>query len=242
MSTHGSIKRILTLAIVAAIFSIPVAGLGQNSFNIDLDCEFCPPEGGGGRPSSSFFAAAGPNQAGFWNMIPASGMIDTALRDLSGNLTSVIMSGPSGGGGGGFNFDGNTGDFALLENDGRQVEHDVWTFSGLATGLYEIFTYSAWPNDFITRTAITVPGAEIETLIVTGPMPGDNRLIEGLTHSIHRIRHISGDLVIQIDRGPEHRAFVNGFQIAAVVPEPATLLGISTGLLALLMRRRRKPS
>ncbi|MFY9234941.1 MAG: PEP-CTERM sorting domain-containing protein [Fimbriimonadaceae bacterium] len=241
MSTHGSIKRILTLAIVAAIFSIPVAGLGQNSFNIDLDCEFCPPEGGGGRPSSSFFAAAGPDQAGFWNLLDASGDPPTRLRNLAGELTDMIVSGPTSGVEGGNNFQGQP-DNRFLMNDFRQVaSSSTWTFDGVPSGNYIVISYAVYPwhESSYNPTPVTVTGGG--TKLVTGPMAVD-QFIEGRTHVTHFIQVSNGSFSIRVDRGQFYSGAVNGFQIVSVVPEPSLVVGMTTGLLALSMRRRRKPS
>jgi hypothetical protein len=221
--------------ILLGFLMVAAAGHGQ-SFNIDINSEFSPPQAGGGPPSSVFGAAA--SQPGLWNAVPAAGMVPTQLRGLDGQLTSVVMSGPSGGVGGGNSFLANTGDYALLLNDGRLVGSDIWTLSGLSSGFYRIYSYVVWPSTLVTSSQVTVSGSITPNpQIVTGPMPG-NQFIQGITHSIHEISITSGSFAIQVDQGQQD-AFVSGFQIV-LVPEPSLVLGLTTGLLFLVRRRTRK--
>lgn len=215
---------------------IASAALASAQFNIDLNSEFVPPELGGGAPSSSFGAAA--NQAGFWNLIPAQGNPPLLLRGLSGELTSVSLTGPTGGGGGGNNFSGNTGDFALLLNDGRIVAStSSWTISGLTPGRYQVWTYVVFPGIEMIPADVTVPGSITSNpQRVSGPMPG-NSFELGITYSLHEI-DVNGDLVIRVDRITES-PMVNGFQIVAV-PEPGTTAVALVGLASLVARKRKR--
>jgi hypothetical protein len=115
-----------TAASLFAIGSTSVAA-GQ-SFNIDFDIFFGEPYIGNGAPSPSFGAAAG--QPGYWNRIPSvNGGLPMPLVDLAGGATgaTILKTADNPGGAGGFNFAGNTGDFAPLLND---VERVATTLSG----------------------------------------------------------------------------------------------------------------
>ena len=220
----------------AAISLSPVAAWSQIGWNIDLDDDFAPPEGGGGLPSSDFGAAAGEQGRGYWNYLDTTGDPPTQLRGLDGVLTPVVVTGPTSGGGGGNNFRGNTGDFALLLNDGRlSPSGDTWTVSGLEPGKYKTYVYAVAPDDRVNPTVVTVAGIE---RIVTGPMPG-NRFEVGVTHAEIEFDLIGNSFDIRVDRGQFRNAWINGFQVMAVVPEPGTLAVVSFALLFLRSRKRR---
>ncbi|MFY9235052.1 MAG: PEP-CTERM sorting domain-containing protein [Fimbriimonadaceae bacterium] len=167
----------------------------------------------------------------------ASGNAPFALRGLDGELTNVIFSGPTGGGANGFNNPENTGGFAALLNDGRGFWNDSWRFTGLAAGKYELTSYAVHPSWIVTNTSVSVVGADIETQIVTGPMPG-NAFELGITHSVHSISVTNGEIRIEINRGQDV-AYLNGFQLTYVVPEPASILVLLAGGAFLLRRRSR---
>lgn len=224
-----------TWAILLAIATAPIS-MGQG-FNCDLNSPFSPPITGGGVPSVSFGAAAG--QAGLWNDVDTGGLPPTMLRDLSGNLTSVSITGPMGGSGGGWNVPGLTGDFRALMADATDVSPTKsYTLSGLANGVYKVYSYAVRPNGGVTSTAVTVPQAIGQTTrFATGPLPM-NTFAEGVTHTIHTANVVSGELTIRLDMG-EQQSYFNGFQIVAV-PEPATVFALGTGTIVVVRRRRKK--
>ncbi|MGI8924611.1 MAG: PEP-CTERM sorting domain-containing protein [Fimbriimonadales bacterium] len=218
-------------------------GAAGQSFNIDLDLSG-PGELGGGAPSSSFGAAAG--QAGFWNRF-GLGILPQQVHDLNGNLTNVEMTkefkGP-GGGGGGFAFEGNTGDYALLLNDGSDVGTVVqggsvtYFFDGLQPSMYEVYTFAVNPVGPVD-TPVYIPEAiENQTQVVTGPMPG-NSFEYLVTHSIHLVDCTGNDsfrISIVQPPGMPHNMFVNGFQVVAV-PEPSSALILAAALVLLISKR-----
>jgi hypothetical protein len=212
-----------------------IVAAANAQFNIDLDAG-SPPEGGGGVPNFQF-AGAG-SQPGFWNSLPATGHGPLPLFDPSGNPTNVLVTGPAGGGGGGWTNALNTGGYRALLNDGHQVSGlHSWSFTGITNGLYRIIVYAVWPNDLTTATFISVSGSITPNRqVVTGPMPG-NQFIVGITHSVHDIEVTSNSFTIQADRSANLPGFVNGMQIVPV-PEANLVLGLSVGLLAFAMRRR----
>jgi hypothetical protein len=233
---NGKICRELGRGALAALAGLGIAaGAWGQSFNIDINSEFGTPQEGGGPPSSAFGAAA--NQSGFWNAVPAQGPGNFALRNLSGQLSGVMLIGPAGGSGGGNNFPGNTGDFAFLLNDFRSINpSNTFTFTGLANGLYELYSYAVYPSQTsLTTTLVTVGGV---THAVTGPMPG-NEFILGITHSIHTVSVTSGTLAVTLDMSGPNNGILNGFQLV-VVPEPGTMLGLTSAFLFLIRKRRKR--
>ena len=222
------------------------AGYGQ-AFNVDMDIFFGSPQGGNGAPSSSFGAAA--NQPGFWNRSPGSGL--RVLRGLDGYTTSAsfeVLSREGGWDTLGWENPINTGDYALLLNDGNPVGELLrgnvltYIFSGLQAGTYKIFTYAVHPQGEASPTVVFVPdsiGEQYQT--VTGPMPG-NSFAYLVTHSIHEVILSSGaDITIILDQPPNRPIsyFVNGFQIVPV-PEPKTDFFLAFALFALTWRLRRR--
>ncbi|MFY9232858.1 MAG: PEP-CTERM sorting domain-containing protein [Fimbriimonadaceae bacterium] len=210
------------------VFGVAARGLAVLGWNIDLTVP------GNPAPSSAFGAALGDEGRGYWNAIEAQGMVPTILKDHDGNDSSVIMSGPSGGVGGENNFQGNTGDFALLLNDGRLTNGDSWSYSGLPLGTYKVIVYAVEPADRLNPTLVSVAGMEG---VVTGPMPA-NRFEDGVTHFSTSFYLTSGSFDISVYRGQFRNAWVNGMQILAV-PEPASLMATSFGLLIWQARKRR---
>ncbi|MFY9233545.1 MAG: PEP-CTERM sorting domain-containing protein [Fimbriimonadaceae bacterium] len=229
-----ALNIVKSAAVLAAIVAAALSG-GQ-SFNIDADWAGLPPELGGGVPDPIFGAAA--EQPGVWNSWDASGDPPTRLTGLDGSLTDVVFTGPRGGSANGFNNPENTGPYAALLNDGRSLSEDTWTFTGLASGIYRLITYAASPSNNVTNTLVTVLGAEVESYVVTGPMPG-NAFEISKTHSIHQKFVTTGELSVTITEGRDP-AYLNGFQLVQVVPEPATSIILFAGGIAVL-RRRIKP-
>ncbi|KAA0224219.1 PEP-CTERM sorting domain-containing protein [Fimbriimonadia bacterium ATM] len=209
------------------------------SFNIDFDSPGAPPELGGGAPSAAFGAAAG--QPGYWN--PVWSPYSWNLRDILGRETDVLLITSSlQRTRGSWNFPGNTGDYAKLLNDGEGTNPvGLLTFTGLLAGQYTVTTYSVFPDwEWQAPTLISVQGAppEENPQRVIGPMPG-NDFAYLVTHSIHHATVTNGELVIDFRADPAGRgSMVNGLQIS-YVPEPATLIGLTSGLAVLVSLRRR---
>ena len=217
------------------------AGCWAQSFNIDMDAPTFP-ELGGGVPSDSFGGAA--QSVGRWNKIPGAGFGTHVLRALDGNLTAAKIVGPEGGGSGGHNIPINTGDYALLLNDARSVDRTFgldFKFTGLQNGVYEVYTYLVsitFPSQ-IRRNRVTIYEAiGPQQMVLTGPMPG-NQLIEGKTHTKHRVLVTAGEMNVFLQTlETSDSGWFNGIQVKQVVPEPTTLLAISIGLLTLIRHRR----
>lgn len=210
------------------------------SFNIDLNVDFGPPSVGAGVPDISFGGAA--DQPGFWNANSITGQPPQLLRNLSGEWTGVTLISPIGGGGTGFNNPANTGGYAALLNDGRDIgrfaEPESYTIVGLANGLYRFFTYALLPSGEFTPNRVVVSGSLTPNpQIVTGPMPG-NQFIVGITHCVHELQVTSGSFVVTVTGTMGQNGYINGFQLVQV-PEPATVTGIFVGSLFVLLRNRK---
>lgn len=142
----------------------------------------------------------------------------------------------------GFNNPLLTGDYALLMKDGRN-DPGTWTFGNLIPGRYRLYTYAVLPTQEFLINRITVPGSiTANPQVVTGPLlPMQFAL--GITHSIHDVDVTSvGQLVVNVSGIPGGGVpYINGFQLI-LVPEPGTMLGLSTLTLLLLGRQRRGPT
>jgi hypothetical protein len=232
--------RIVTLGLAIVL----CASIAQaQRFNIDFDSPYSDPSLGGGAPSSSFGAAAG--QAGFWNAIPISWSYVWDLQDLSGADTGVdvaVAASDSISGQAAYN-PLTSGDYTLLLNDARQVGYTVpggyqiYTFSGLENGPYQVYTYAAPPYGGISATPVEVLGSTSPNpQVVTGPISGDFFEL-GITHSLHDVLVTDGTLVVSITMPPgvEGGGWVAGMQI---VPEPAALVLLALGGLVMARARR----
>lgn len=231
-------KLALILVLLVGLSTLASA----QSFNIDLDVAIGNGQVGHGAPSAGFGAAAG--QAGFWNAVDAGSPDATTLLGLDGGTTGAHIQASGGvGSAGGFNFAGNSGDYSLLLNDfadmggsGSEVDYH---FSGFRPGRYLIYTYAVNASGHFVNTTISVPGAQDQFRIVSGPMPG-NQFIQGITHSVHDLMLTGSSFEIDVS-GTWPLSECNGFQIVAV-PEPCSLLtiGLGIGLVMRKVRRSRK--
>ena len=230
-------------AVILLVAGMLVTSARAQYFNIDIDDPYSPPPLGGGPPSDSFGAAA--NQPGYWNSVRIQNQAPVGLIDIHGVATAAEMSVVANDNLSGMSylFTGNTGDFALLLNDARQVGtvdqggFQTYTFSGLANGTYQVYTYAVMPMGLVSETPVFVAGStSTNPQIVTGPMPGDAFAL-GITHSLHNVEVTNGGLVVSvtIPPGVMNGGWINGFQIT---PEPNSLLLVSIGALVGLRRRR----
>lgn len=218
-------------------------GADAQSFNIDLDVGFGPPEGGNGAPASTFGAASG--QEGYWNRRSASLGGTSSLSDLSGASTSATMRRTSAGAGGGSGWIGNTGDHRLLMNDYTRITIPcTFTFSNVLPGRYTLYTYGCDPGDSVIPLEVRVPGSAIETKRSGQALMPGNRFVEGVTHTIHEVTLTGSTLQLILSDPLEGSPApsVNGFQLMYTpVPEPAAYLYLGVCLLGFLRFRRNEP-
>lgn len=227
-------KSSLRGALAALAMACGCSALGQ-SFNFDIDLAIGSEQNGAGVPFNSFGAAA--NQPGFWNNISVGDTGPTALFDLDAHASAAVFSASGMGSGGGSNLLINTGNYARLLNDYVRIFDEVTLrVAGLQPGAYRVLTYAIRPGEGeVWPVTITIDGAAQAGQVVTGPMPG-NSFAQGITHSVHDIPNLNGDLVIHATAPGVGIGMVNGFQIVAV-PEPSTSFLLVP--LVLLLRRRR---
>jgi hypothetical protein len=235
-----------TLAAFAFVPSLMVVSgrAPAQSFNVDIDQQGPSPQLGQGVPSSAFGAAAG--QPGVWNSYLSTSTAASPLVNLAGAGTSAAVqitatsTSPTTLG---FNNPANSGDFALLLNDGAQIGTTVqggsrtYTFSGLAPGTYSVFTYTARPQGTNGHLLIDIPGSNEGQLTATGT-PTGNTFTPGVTHVTHTLSLSGSSFNINLTDVPGDPAgYVDGFQIT-LIPEPGAVASIMAPLVLLRPRRR----
>lgn len=215
---------------------------GAQSFNIDLDVGFGPPEGGNGAPSAAFGAASG--QAGVWNRIgAASHSTAWSLVDLGGEITGASLTNTISGAGGGSGWTGNTGDHRLLMNDYKRITIPcTYTFSGLLPGRYTIYTYGVDAVERVLPLRVEVPGAQSPVQLSGQGLMSGNQFALGITHAIHELNLDGSSFSMILSKANETlpAPSVNGLQLVYTpVPEASTVIGVTFGL-ALITRFRRR--
>ena len=193
-------KNLIAAITASALFCAPA--VAQN-FNVDLNATF-------GTPSNTYGAAA--SQAGTWNTLTTTG--PSALLDTSGGATGVtatanqffLFS---------FNNAGTAGDDEMLMDDGADGAR-TWTFSGLANGSYDIYTYAWAPDSATFLTNVSVNGSASQT--VGGPWPGSHAL--GVTYALHTTNVTTGQVLVTLTVQSGF-ATTNGFQIRPSGPVPS---------------------
>ena len=168
-----------------------VAGAHAQSFNVDISDLL-------GVPSSSFGGAA--NQPGVWNLVggsSASNLVtpDGTTTDAWFNMCcfSGVLSG---------SLDPDIGgDLGALMQDAKYAGFDndgplAISFRVVIPGVYEVYTY-AWHQN------VTAPGATevsayhsiVQSQTTGGAWPG--ALVEGVTHTRHRMTSVSVPVVFE---------------------------------------------
>lgn len=241
-----TIRRGALRALFAGIAGcvLTASPLRAQSFNIDIDSPTSGPALGGGVPSPSFGAA--PNQQGFWTSYPAtsnpvslvdlnSGLPTAATVQVTASSTTVSVLA--------FNNPANTGDFALLFNDGSQIGTTIqggnrtYNFSGLLDGPYAVYTYTGRPQGTDGEIQIDVIGSNEGPTIASG-VPIGNTFTLGVTHVVHTLNVVGGSFDLRaLDIPGAPAAYIGGFQIV-VIPEPGSV-ALVAGFVSLLARRRR---
>ncbi|TVQ63746.1 MAG: hypothetical protein EA379_03250 [Phycisphaerales bacterium] len=229
-----------TSRFVAAVVACTLTGAAQAQFfNIDVGLATQP------SPSSAFGAASG--QTGHWNFFAGNTPVGVpvALTDITGAATGVTLSRITNAGSPSalwFNNTTNSGDFAALMNDGSQVGTIVqggwheYTFSGLANGTYQLWTYAARPQGGTSYAEVDVFGSTSPVQILNGGN-NNNTFTFGGTHAIHRVIVTDGTFTLRVTAGQNIglSTYVNGFQL---VPTPGAAAMLAC--VALVGARRRR--
>jgi hypothetical protein len=170
--------------------ALALTGNGQSIY-VDVDDTFGPPVGGGGPPSSLFPGAAG--VAGHWNSKNLGFQGPLSLSDISGAPISATLYMSGWGGGGSWNNPNISGDFKLLMADAERVSSAglVYTFQGLNSGWYRVYTLALNPSGQFTSTTIRVPGSISGDQTISGTL-SSNTFEHLRTHSIHEILVTNG--------------------------------------------------
>ena len=210
-------SSILSSACVAFALSAPV--VAQN-FNLDVGAA-------GGNPVPAATFGAGAARPGTWGIAPTVVGAPQALTNIQGVLTTVTSTMSAGG-----NF-ASVGNLAGATVDDLNLMSDImdlgalasmtWTFSGLAAGEYDLYTYAMAPDDGTFRTRIDVAGSIDPAQDVGGVWP--NAYVLGTTHARHRVTVApGGSIVVTVSETPAPPApatnfgSINGFQIVVVPP------------------------
>ena len=166
---------------------------------------------------SATYAAAG-DQAGVWNHFV--GTSPTPMVGLSGASTGVTLSANvTGGFAFGFNNTGTSGDDELLLDGGHDGDA-TYTFSGLANGFYDVYTYAWGPDDAAFLTNVSVAGSPDPLQTIGGAWTGSHQ--QGVTYAKHRVLVSGGSSVVIVCAASSGAATENGFQIVPVGSAPPT--------------------
>lgn len=205
---RSPLLRVLALPVTCLALG---SGAAAQDFNIDVSVLFSKPGAGYG---------AGAGQPGFWNAVEG-GAIGTVfpLQGLSGGATSAEVSYQVyGNGAGNFSADNaaTSGDDEALMDDlqdiGSGTSLAIWTFTKLAPGTYDVYTYAWAPDDPSNSTSrVRVQGSSDPEQSLGGPWPGSHQL--GVTYARHTVTvGASGTLVIEV-QPTSGFASVNGIQL-----------------------------
>lgn len=195
------------LCSVALLFA--AASVQAQSFNVDIGSSNL------SIPNSTYGAAAA--QPGVWTRVSAVPAGPQALKDLStGNLTAVTLTVTGGLGDFSFNNAGTALDDERLLDDAMDLgtSASTWTFSGLAAGNYQVYTYAWAPDDVSYRTNVAVTGAAEASQLVGGAWAGSHA--QGLTYALHTRSIAAGGTIVVTTNTSIGFGAVNGFQIYKV--------------------------
>lgn len=188
---------------------LSTAGFAQ-SFNIDVGPNLILAPG----PEPSYAGAAG--QSGHWMEFKDPFTVRN-LEDLTGLVTGVTLASDSHGSFTQFpNVIITPGDQELMEDAQWLPNLDVpvtWTFSGLADGNYEVYTYACDPSG-TSETQVEVVGSPESPVICVSGWTGGH--VEGETYARHTAVVSGGNLtVIAMGWGsqPNNSGALNGFQV-----------------------------
>ncbi len=206
------------LPLVALALAAHAIGARAQSFNIDI----------GDQPPTSPIPAqvypAGAVQTGFWNSVLPTVTLPAALNDLNGVLTGVSLGRQGGLGVFNFNHPLTLGDDEALMDDTQMIgsvgNSTIWTFAGLASGSYRLYTYAWVPNDPNARTIVT-SSAGGSPQLCGGAWPGQQT--EGVTYVVNQFQVFAGSQIQITITTNVGEGMVNGFQLVGMPPPGQSL-------------------
>lgn len=207
----------------AIVWISPVAN--AQSINVDFNWN-----GVGTIPSSSY-AAAG--LAGTWNNanVSTNSISNLALVNLSGAATTAVLNAPSFGGSWTNTGSWTGDDLSLMEDSvGSGSNLNQVNLSGLLNGNYSVTVYGMAASGNV-NSSFTINN----TTLTTGGAWAGSHTAGGSYANFAVVPVSSGNLTIN------WLGNFNGLQLGYTpVPEPATLVALSGGVIALLRRRSRR--
>lgn len=198
------------LRFFAPLAPVVLASLaGAQAFNIDVGPNLILwPE-----PSPAYGAAAG--QTGVWNPVKDPFGGDTLL-DLLGGASGVSVSSNISS-----SFSWPFGTFGAdddaFTSDGQAISYfgppAEWTFTGLADGQYDVYTYAWSPENTGALSDVTIVGQPASTQTVGGIWSGSPHVF-GVTYAKHSITVSGGTFGVEVyGNTMPTSATVLGFQI-----------------------------
>ena len=162
-------------------------------------------------PSSGYGAAA--QQPGTWNAVKTP--YSAQLVGLGGSPSGVSVS-SSGTNAFATPFSGLSGDDERLMADCQSISAFSgtvrWTFSGLAAGVYRVYTFAWDPSGSGAGTEVSVVGSSDPTQIVAGIWSGSPHVITA-SYALHHVGVGAGTLEIDVSGHAGSSGSVNGFQL-----------------------------
>jgi len=211
--------------LLSATLALVAIALPSRSQSINVDFE--PTNPTFGQPSTAYGAAA--LSPGYWNPVsasPASSLVATNGAPTGVSLTTNSTLD-------GYwqtNWSGTTGnDQALLDDYNHPDDNVTWTFSGLASGNYQI--YAIIVGDNIGRLRVTVDGSPDPEEYVHGAwngtyLEGGAGMVNWYTNYTRHTKTVTDGLIrinIEIADKIHDYVFLNGIQL---VKDGEILVGI----------------
>lgn len=193
--------------IAAFAFVVAIPDASAQSFNVDVgDNLILYPV-----PLDNY--AAGAAQAGRWKA--SIHPYNTTLVNLDGSPSAATTSSTSS-----YSYNHFP---SLLTGEDRNFMVDIqdlpsiggpwfWTFSGLQSGNYALYTYAWAPENNGNQTRVTVPGSSDPAQDVGGLWSGSPH-VAGVTYALHHVSVTGGVLTVQVEGLGGHSGSVNGFQL-----------------------------
>ncbi len=204
--------RIGSLSLRALAFLVLVAaGATAQSFNIDVGANTAFP-----MPPAAYPGPAA--QPGWWEPVDGAA-VNHNLHNLMGLTTFVQISVVGGAGNFANNNPGTAGGDQNLYDDLQDVGAAgavaTWTFTNLANGLYDVYTFAWAPDDPAARTRIEIDCSTDVDVVVGGAWPGGH--VYAITYAAQRANVTNGTLAVRATAVVGFGS-VNGFQLRRHMP------------------------